>query len=115
MNYEIGQVVYITDKDSGMIVPLMVIEEVTKKRWMGDHEFIYNVQTPTGEILNLNQVKSRIYTDLDEIRLELETRALKTIQAMVNQARQTATERFKHTDTNTINPTEEAISSEENG
>jgi hypothetical protein len=95
MNYEIGQIVYTTDKKSGMIIPLMIVEEITKKRWMEENEFVYNVQTHTGDIINLNQVDSHVYTDLNKIRTELETRALKTIEAMVERAKQLTADRFK--------------------
>jgi hypothetical protein len=113
MNYEIGQIIYTTDKKSGMIVPLMVVEEIIKKRWMEESEFIYNVQTPTGQVINLNQYEARMYTDLNEIRLELEARALKTIGTMVERAKNLSAAKFKKVIE--MNDNIKKLSSEEHG
>lgn len=92
MQYEIGQIVYLLNRDEMKIIPVQVIEQVTKKSLNADTDISYTVSLPnkTRTQASLNDLDADVFTSINEIRMFMIENATMNIQKMVSKAEEVA-------------------------
>ena len=88
MQYEIGQILYLFIQDDMKIIPVQVVEQVTKKSLNTDTSISYTVRLPNKSRTqtNLADLDATAFTSLDAIRSFMIENATMNIQKMVMRA-----------------------------
>ena len=88
MRFNVGQVIYVVLKKTRSVVPMQVIEEITKKSLESDTVTTYMVRAgtdPKNSVL-IEQVDGEIFESAEAVRKELISRATNSIDKIVGQA-----------------------------
>lgn len=93
MKYVVGQIVYVVLKKENKVIPVQVIEEITKKTLKGE-EVTYMIRSNAGEPMLISQVAGEVFATSEEARTVLTQRAINAINSLVNAAVQKAREWF---------------------
>lgn len=92
--YTVGQVVYLLQTKSFSVVPVQVVEQITKNTLNGS-ETVYNVKIPGKEkMLVLSSFDGEIFEDLVEVKAYMIKNVTSNIEKMVVQAGQLANQHF---------------------
>ncbi len=88
MQYEIGQILYLFIQDDMKIIPVQVVEQVTKKSLNSDTSVSYTVRLPNKARTqtSLADLDATVFTSLDTIRTFMIENATMNIQKMVTRA-----------------------------
>jgi len=95
MQYQVGQILYICSKKSVKIIPMQIVEIVTRVTIQGDSKE-YMIQLPDQEktVAPLTKIKGDIFTDINEIKSHLVANATVAIEEMISLTKETVTDRF---------------------
>ena len=95
MDYTVGQILYMTSLKSLRIIPVQVVEEVSRTTLKGK-ETSYIVQLPDKEKtrFNVNSLKTPLYSDIVELEKTMIDNAKTSIKKMVVLAKDLATSEF---------------------
>ena len=86
---KIGKVLWVINGETRTIVPVRIVEKITKETIQGERvEFI--IESTGGKKLNLSSVKDNYYETIDEARLYLMTAAQRLIDEIVVRAQEAA-------------------------
>ena len=87
MNYKVGQVLYMTNPESLKIIPVQVVEEVSRTTMSGT-DISYMIQLPDKKktIADIKAVKGEIYEDVNRLRNEMIQKATASIEKMIGLA-----------------------------
>jgi len=92
--YAVGQVVYLLQTKSLSVVPVQVVEQITKNTLNGS-ETVYNVKIPGKEkMLDLSSFNGEVFEDIREVKAFMIKNITSNIEKMVSQAAQIANEHF---------------------
>ena len=95
MKYKVGQVLYMTNPKSLKIIPVQVIEEVTRTTLKGI-EKTYMIQFPDSKktVADINTVTGELFANIDILKSTMIERATTSIEKMINIANQLAIEEY---------------------
>ena len=97
-DYTVGQVVYLLQTKSFSVVPVQVVEQITKNTLNGS-ETVYNVKIPgKEEMLVLSSFEGEVFDDLREVKAYMIKNVTSNIEKMVTQADQLAKQHFPNAD-----------------
>jgi len=83
---KINQLLWVLDSKTNSVVPVKIIEKVTKETAQGvESEFI--VLTTTEKRAHLNQIEGRYFEELDDARASLLSSAKNLIDNVIDRAR----------------------------
>lgn len=96
MEYNVGQILYMTNSKNLKIIPIQVIEEVTKVTLTGT-EKTYIVQFPDSKKtkVDIATLNGEFNCDVDVLRLKMIENATCSIDKMINIAQELAAEEYK--------------------
>lgn len=90
MTYKVGQVLYVATLASGggRVVPIQVIEEITKKTLTGEIKSYVIKMGPqnAAETVDISKIKGEIFTSADDAKRALIDRAKQGINQLVDDA-----------------------------
>jgi hypothetical protein len=97
--YKIGQVLHLVLQNKMKILPVQVVEEITKKTFGGE-KTQYFVSTPdkSKEPINLDDFDGQVFKNLDEVRSFLLENITQNINKMIHRSAQIAKECFEVTE-----------------
>lgn len=100
MQYEIGQILFLFIQDDMKIIPVQVVEQVTKKSLNSDTKITYTVRLPNKSRTqaNLEDLDSTVFTSLETVRTFMIENATMNIQKMVMRADEVARSIFVNND-----------------
>ena len=87
MNYKVGQLLYYCSEKTMKIIPVQVVEEVTRVTLEGEVKK-YIVLLPDNERskIDLDKIDSNIFSTIEEVKNFLKENTLKSIEKMANNA-----------------------------
>ena len=86
---KIGKILWVINGETRTIVPVRIVEKITKETIQGERiEFI--IETTTGKKINLSGLKDSYYETIDEARNFLLTAAQNLINDIVSKAQSSA-------------------------
>lgn len=94
MKYTVGQVIFVVPKQGARVLPMQVIEEITKKTLKGE-ETTHLVQAgPRGPEANMliSEIDGEIFDTAEKARVVLIERATRSINKLVDSAVKSANE-----------------------
>jgi hypothetical protein len=85
--YQVGQILYILPSTKTAVVPVQVVEEITKKTLRG-REVSYMVRfgKDADKILDINDIQGEIYDSSDQVKRVLVERSTSALNRLVNNA-----------------------------
>ena len=90
MSYKIGQVLFVAPKGKTQIIPIQVVEEITKKTLTGDI-VVYMVKPGTeGKMVDITSIEGEIFETAPAAQKALTERAAKYIAKLVAHATEQA-------------------------
>ena len=95
MNYKVGQVLYMTNPKSLKIIPIQIVEEVTRTNLNGT-EKTYMIQFPDAKKTkaDIASLKGDLFSDITELRQNMLSNATASIDKMITIAMQLAEEEY---------------------
>ena len=95
MNYKVGQVLYMTNPKSLKIIPIQIVEEVTRTTLNGS-EKTYMIQFPDSKKtrVDIASLKGDLFADTKELRDIMVSNATASIDKMITIATQLAKEEY---------------------
>lgn len=86
--YEIGQVLYIIPEGKTSIVPLRVVEVVTKKTLKEDNVtcFIVRYDKDEKKVCDVNSLKGKVYKSINDVKADLVRNASEAIDHIADKA-----------------------------
>lgn len=94
MTYRVGQVIYVLNNESSQVIPIQVVEQVTRVTLDGEKiSYMINVPHNRGEVSKpapLEKVKGEIFDSLAEAREHLRKNALRAVESIVKKAQKMA-------------------------
>lgn len=95
--YTVGQVVYVSSSEQNKVMPLQIIEEITRKTLKGD-EVHYKVVfgNDMTKTRYLSDIKGDVFTSLEAIRASLLKNATSWIDRQIEEARKYAHNTYKN-------------------
>jgi hypothetical protein len=96
MEYNVGQILYMTNSKNLKIIPIQVVEEVTKVTLTGT-EKTYIIQFPDSKKtkVDIATLNGEFNCDVDVLRLKMIENATCSIDKMINIAQELAVEEYK--------------------
>ena len=96
MNYQVGQVLYMCDENRMKIIPLQVVEEITRTTLENGKEKNYIVMFPDSKKtkIDLNNITHQIFQDIDKIESTMIKNASDAIKKMRKAAELLSKEAF---------------------
>ena len=96
MEYKVGQVLYMTNPKSLKIIPVQIIEEVTRTTLNGV-EKTHMIQLPDSKktIADINTITGELFEDVSILRSTMINKATESIDKMISMASQLAKEAYK--------------------
>jgi hypothetical protein len=91
LNLRVGQVIYALLTKKMSVVPLQVIEEVTKKTLAGQ-VVTYKVRMGRGneKVYDLAQIDGKVYTDIERLKRDMIDNTIKTVGGICAKATKAA-------------------------
>jgi len=111
MKYSIGQILYILMNRETKILPVQVIEEITKKSLNGEStNYIVRVGSK-GEATSLSDIDGEIFDSIIVLRQTLHEKIIKMVDSVVENSEKRAKEWYQIDDVDSIisEPIEKAI------
>ena len=95
MNYKVGQVLYMTNPKSLKIIPIQIVEEVTRTTMSGI-EKTYMIQFPDSKktVADISSLKGELFSDIKLLRATMLEKATASIDNMINMATHLAQEEY---------------------
>jgi hypothetical protein len=83
--YTVGDIIWVASTSYPSVKPYQIVEEIIHKTLKGTVK-TFNVKAPAGNsnIVALEELDGDIFTDVDSLRTELNERASKAIEAMLD-------------------------------
>ena len=103
MNYKVGQILYMTNPENLKIIPVQVVEEVSRTTLTGT-EITYIIQLPDKKktTADIKVIKGEVYSSIDLLKKDMLEKATSSIENMINIAMTLSKEVFKTQDENII-------------
>ena len=96
MQYKVGQVLYTCSKKSVKIIPMQVVEIITRVTIDGDSkEYVLQLPDKEKTVTPLSNIKSDIFTDIESIKEHLISNATAAIEEMISLTQEIVSETFK--------------------
>ena len=97
MDYQVGQILYMCDENKMKIIPLQVVEEITRTSLDNGKEKNYIVMFPDSKKtkINLNNITHKIFQDIDEVEKTMIKNASEAIKKMRKAAEILSQKEFK--------------------
>lgn len=98
MSYHVGQVIYVLSTESNQVVPIQVVEQVTRQTLEGT-KVSYMIKVPHQksdpvEPAPLEKIKGEIFDTIDEAHAHLRENALRAVEGIIDRAKKMATASF---------------------
>jgi hypothetical protein len=107
--YSIGQVLYLIPANKNVIIPLLVIEEISKKTMKGEEtSFLVQFSADPESTALLSEMQGEVFDSLKEIQKELLSRAGRAVEKLITTAQKAASEWYKLSDASKIIVAEQA-------
>lgn len=115
MNYNVGQVLYMTNSKSLKIIPVQIVEEVTRTTLNGT-EKTYMVQFPDTKktIADINSLSGDLFEDIDVLKTNMIANATKSIEKMISLAQALASSEYQTNIPEVVNIKEVGVQVENN-
>ena len=99
MNYQVGQVLYMCDENKMKIIPIQVIEEITRTTLKNGKEKNYIVMFPDTKRtkVNLSSINHKIFEDVERVQESMIKNATDAIKKMKKAAELLSNEIFTKT------------------
>lgn len=93
--YKVGQVVYVILTNKNIVIPMRVVEEITKRTLAGE-EINYVLQSGSADTdtVLMNQIAGEVFDSPDTLNAVLIDRASKAISRMIDNAKKKSIEWF---------------------
>lgn len=89
-DYQVGQVLYVLPTSKSTVVPVQVVEEITKRTLLGS-EISYMVRVGKDEeTVDINNIDGEVYSSSDDVRQILIERSTTALNRIVNNATEKA-------------------------
>ena len=97
MDYQVGQILYMCDENKMKIIPLQVVEEITRTSLDNGKEKNYIVMFPDSKKtkIKLSNITHKIFQDIDEVEKTMIKNASEAIKKMRNAAELLSQKEFK--------------------
>lgn len=95
MNHEVGQIVFVMLRKQRQVLPVLVVEETTKKTLDGQ-TYSYTVQLPNAEktCVSLEKMDADVFETLDDVKESMLRSAATTIENIILSAEAIGSEHF---------------------
>jgi hypothetical protein len=115
MDYQVGQVLYTCNQESLKIIPLQVVEIVTRVTIEGSQkEYVVLIPDGSKTTTPLSNIKGSVFTDIESIRSHLVENATKAIDEMINVSEKIINKFFKIKEKQKDNQKENGVQVEKN-
>ena len=96
MRYTVGKILYVISKKSKSVIPVQVVEEVTRKTVTGE-SISYVVMLPGSntEQVALEKLDAKIFSSVDDVRRDMVENATNAIEKIIQKSLDLASESFK--------------------
>ena len=97
MKYNVGQTIFAMLKKQKQVIPVLVVEELTRKRVDGE-SFTYTVQLPDNKNtqVQLDKLDAVVFDTIDAVKESMLNTAAQTIEKIIVRAEKIKTEFFPH-------------------
>ena len=98
MNYQVGQILYMCDENKMKIIPIQVIEEITRTTLANGKEKNYIVMFPDTKRtkVNLSSISHKIFEEVEVVEKSMIQNATEAIKKMRKAAELLSNEVFKN-------------------
>ena len=85
--YEVGQIIYLLSPKTLKVLPSLIVEEITRKT-VNETETKFVLQMPDekGTRVTIDEVKAKIFADVDSLRKFMINNATQTIDRLIENA-----------------------------
>lgn len=99
MSHKIGQIIYVVSKKETRVIPMQIVEEITKKTLAGSETtYLVSAGKSPDDAMLLDEIDGEIFSSSAECEKSLSQRALRSIQKIITNAVIEAAERFSAND-----------------
>ena len=95
MKYNVGQTIFAMLKKQKQVIPVLVVEELTRKRVDGE-SFTYTVQLPDDKNtqVQLDKLDADVFDTIDGVKESMLSSAAQTIEKIITRAEKIQSEYF---------------------
>lgn len=94
--FSVGSIVFIISSEHNKVLPLQIVEEITRKTLKGDevhYKVVYGVDQSKAKLLS--EIKGEIFTTLDEVRSHLMKNVTSWVSGQIDAAAKAANTWYK--------------------
>ncbi len=85
--YEVGQIIYLLSPKTLKVLPSLIVEEITRKTVdVTQTKFVLQMPDDQGTRVTIDEVKAKIFTDVDKLRAFMIGNATQTIDKLIENA-----------------------------
>jgi len=85
--YEVGQIIYLLSPKTLKVLPSLIVEEITRKTVNETQtKFVLQMPDEKGTRVTIDEVKAKIFADVDELRSFMINNATQTIDILIENA-----------------------------
>ena len=105
-DYKVGQVLYVISDKTTKIIPVQVVEEVTRKNMKGS-QITYTVLLPDKDMsqIDINEIKGEIFNSISTLREKMLSNAVSAIDKMIERTNKVVDSAFEVKSENFITTT----------
>jgi len=94
-SYKVGQVVYVILSNKNIVIPMRVVEEITKRTLAGEEtNYVLQSGNSDSDTVLMNQIAGEVFENPDVLNSILTDRASKAIGRMIDNAKKKSVEWF---------------------
>ena len=87
MGYQVGQILFVVPREKTAVVPVQVVEEITKKSLQGERvSHIVRYGQDPKKTVDINEIDGEIYDSSDHVKRVLIERSTMALNRLVNNA-----------------------------
>mgnify|MGYP001379038056 CR=1 FL=1 len=95
MNYKVGQVLFMISIKSQKIIPMQIVEEVSRTTMTGTEKtFMVKLPDDDATVVDINHLKGEIFSDIDRVKHSLIEKATASIEKMIIHASHIAKNKY---------------------
>lgn len=85
--YEVGQIIYLLSPKTLKVLPSLIVEEITRKTVdVTQTKFVLQMPDDQGTRVTIDEVKAKIFADIDKLRAFMIGNATQTIDKLIENA-----------------------------
>jgi hypothetical protein len=85
--YEVGQIIYLLSPKSLKVLPSLIVEEITRKTVEETQtQFVLQMPDKKKTMVTIDEVKARIFSDIESLRVFMINNATHTIDQLIKNA-----------------------------